>query len=114
MGIMTGAGSLSRVLGPVFVGSIYTRLGTNWTFGITSIMMALSMVWLLVYSNQLLPPSVADNNHPNGINGDNDREMISVKRHTTANDAEEEEDDQHKEKLLKSELEAKYINKTTS
>lgn len=47
MGLMTGAGCLSRVLGPVFVGSIYTRLGTYWTFGFTSIMMLLAMFWLL-------------------------------------------------------------------
>lgn len=59
MGIMTGAGSLSRVLGPVFVGSIYTRLGTNWTFGVTSVMMALSMLWLLVYKKHLIPPGTA-------------------------------------------------------
>lgn len=46
MGWMTGSGCLSRVLGPVFVGSIYTRLGTNWTFGVTSFMMLVSMFWL--------------------------------------------------------------------
>lgn len=62
MGIMTGSGSLSRVLGPIFVGFIYTRLGTNWTFGITSAMMAVSMAWLLAYSQHLLPPKLADNN----------------------------------------------------
>lgn len=57
MGILTGSGSLSRVLGPIFVGSIYTRLGTNWTFGVTSAMMGLSMVWLYCYKDALIPPT---------------------------------------------------------
>lgn len=99
MGIMTGSGSLSRVLGPVFVGSIYTRLGTNWTFGITSIMMALSMVWLLVYDSTLVPPSVAQNN------GTELRPMGS-KGFIEANGGLVDEEN----KLLKAELEAKYNN----
>ncbi|XP_043865374.1 major facilitator superfamily domain-containing protein 8 [Drosophila mojavensis] len=56
MGIMTAAGCLSRVMGPVFVGSIYTRLGTYWTFGFTSIMMLVSMIWLLFSNRVLIPP----------------------------------------------------------
>ncbi|XP_037937280.1 major facilitator superfamily domain-containing protein 8 isoform X2 [Teleopsis dalmanni] len=56
MGLMTGSGCLSRVMGPVFVGSIYTRLGTYWTFGFTSIMMLVSMIWLLFSNNRLIPP----------------------------------------------------------
>lgn len=47
MGLMTGSGCFSRVLGPVCVGSLYTRLGTNWTFGFTSVMMLVSMIFLL-------------------------------------------------------------------
>lgn len=104
MGIMTGSGSLSRVLGPVFVGSIYTRLGTNWTFGITSIMMALAMVWLLVYDSTLVPPSVAQNNgtelRPMGSKG-----FIEAKRAEANGGLVDEEN-----KLLKAELEAKYNN----
>jgi ceroid-lipofuscinosis MFS transporter 7 len=46
MGMMTGSGCLSRVLGPVFGSYIYVRLGTYWTFGITTVMMAANMVWL--------------------------------------------------------------------
>ncbi|XP_032290420.1 major facilitator superfamily domain-containing protein 8 isoform X2 [Drosophila virilis] len=57
MGMMTGAGCLSRVMGPVFVGSIYTRLGTYWTFGFTSIMMLISMIWLLCSNRVLIPPT---------------------------------------------------------
>ncbi|XP_017843584.1 major facilitator superfamily domain-containing protein 8 isoform X2 [Drosophila busckii] len=59
MGMMTGAGCLSRVLGPLFVGSIYTRLGTYWTFGVTSSMMLIFMIWLL-YTNKLLIPPTFD------------------------------------------------------
>ncbi|XP_054085670.1 major facilitator superfamily domain-containing protein 8 isoform X1 [Zeugodacus cucurbitae] len=61
MGLMTGAGCLSRVLGPVFVGVIYTRYGTYWTFGITSVMMFVAMIWLLVEKKRLIPPTF-DNN----------------------------------------------------
>ncbi|KAL7732400.1 hypothetical protein ACLKA6_004375 [Drosophila palustris] len=57
MGLMTGAGCLSRVMGPVFVGSIYTRLGTYWTFGFTSVMMIISMIWLLCSNQLLIPPT---------------------------------------------------------
>lgn len=43
-------------MGPVFVGSIYTRLGTYWTFGLTSVMMLVSMIWLLLSRKRLIPP----------------------------------------------------------
>ncbi|KAL5274405.1 MFSD8 family protein [Megaselia abdita] len=56
MGLMTGSGCFSRVLGPVFVGSIYTRLGTYWTFGTTSLMMFLAMLWLWYYKDVLICP----------------------------------------------------------
>ncbi|XP_075226310.1 CLN7/MFS domain-containing 8 isoform X2 [Lycorma delicatula] len=46
MGLLTGAGCLSRVLGPIFVSYIYTKFGTYWTFGITTAMMIIPMVWL--------------------------------------------------------------------
>lgn len=53
MGLMTGSGCLSRVLGPVCVTYIYTIFGTNWTFGMTTIMMVLIMAWLLTFNNRL-------------------------------------------------------------
>jgi ceroid-lipofuscinosis MFS transporter 7 len=56
MGLMTGSGCMSRVLGPVFVGIIYTRYGTIWTFGITSLMMIFPMIWLYVLRSRLLIP----------------------------------------------------------
>lgn len=55
MGLMTGSGCLSRVMGPVFVSYIYTKLGTIWTFGMTTIMMAVSMVWLFLFMDRLIP-----------------------------------------------------------
>lgn len=55
MGLMTGSGCLSRVMGPVFVSYVYTELGTTWTFGMTTIMMAISMVWLFIVLDKLIP-----------------------------------------------------------
>jgi ceroid-lipofuscinosis MFS transporter 7 len=58
MGLMTGAGCLSRVMGPVFVSFIYTRYGTIWTFGITTVMMVASMVWLQLVEKRLVAPDL--------------------------------------------------------
>lgn len=58
MGLMTGSGCLSRVMGPVFVSYIYTRLGTNWTFGMTTIMMAVALLCLWLYRDRLYPPVI--------------------------------------------------------
>lgn len=55
MGLITGSGCLSRVMGPVFVSYIYTELGTTWTFGMTTVMMALSMIWLYIFLDRLIP-----------------------------------------------------------
>lgn len=97
MGIMTGAGSLSRVLGPVFVGSIYTRLGTNWTFGVTSVMMALSMLWLFVYRAELLPPTLSNGG---GQPVSNEMKIVDSGGGIAA-------DEHQAEKLLKAELEVR-------
>lgn len=58
MGLMTGAGCLSRFMGPVFVSFIYTRYGTIWTFSITTVMMTISMVWLQIVEKRLVPPDL--------------------------------------------------------
>lgn len=55
MGFMTGAGCASRVLGPIFVSVIYTRFGTYHTFGITGLMLVVSMLWLQVVNRRLIP-----------------------------------------------------------
>ncbi|XP_019868168.2 major facilitator superfamily domain-containing protein 8 [Aethina tumida] len=55
MGLMTGSGCLSRVMGPVFVTFIYEEYGTVWTFSLTTVMMAVCLLWLLLFANKLLP-----------------------------------------------------------
>ncbi|XP_018353735.1 PREDICTED: major facilitator superfamily domain-containing protein 8 [Trachymyrmex septentrionalis] len=62
MGLMTGAGCASRVLGPVFVGFIYTRLGTYHTFGITGVMLIISMLWLQLVNKRLIAPELKKGN----------------------------------------------------
>lgn len=57
MGLMTGSGCFSRVLGPVFVSFVYTRYGTIWTFAITGCMMAACMLWLWIVKDKLIPPN---------------------------------------------------------
>lgn len=51
--LLISGGCVSRILGPIAVGSIYTRYGTTWTFGITCIMMILPMIWLYILRNRL-------------------------------------------------------------
>ncbi|CAO1437512.1 unnamed protein product [Diamesa tonsa] len=53
MGLMTASGCMSRVMGPVFVGTIYTRFGTRWTFGVSTAMMICPMIWLYLLRNRL-------------------------------------------------------------
>lgn len=53
MGIMTASGCLSRVMGPVFVTYIYEEYGTIWTFGSTSVMMCVCLLWLLIFSEAI-------------------------------------------------------------
>lgn len=62
MGLMTGAGCASRVMGPIFVGLIYTRLGTYYTFGITGAMLVVSMLWLQLVNKRLIPPETKKSN----------------------------------------------------
>jgi len=44
---------VSRIFGPIAVGSIYTRYGTTWTFAITTIMMVFPMIWLYFLRHRL-------------------------------------------------------------
>lgn len=53
MGIFTGAGCVSRIFGPLAVGSLYTRYGTTWTFTVTCLMMMLPMIWLYLLRDRL-------------------------------------------------------------
>ncbi|XP_046742195.1 major facilitator superfamily domain-containing protein 8 isoform X1 [Diprion similis] len=60
MGLMTGAGCASRVMGPVFVGLIYTRYGTYQTFGVTGVTLVLGMISIEIIKKRLVPPDAAD------------------------------------------------------
>lgn len=60
MGLFTAGGCVSRILGPVAVGSIYTRYGTSWTFGITCGMMVLPMIWLYILRDRLDVDGIKD------------------------------------------------------
>lgn len=53
MGLFTGAGCVSRIFGPLAVGSLYTRYGTTWTFTVTCLMMMLPMIWLYLLRDRL-------------------------------------------------------------
>lgn len=55
MGMLTGAGCASRVLGPIFVGHIYTEWGTYHTFILTGITLIIGMVWIMCVDKRLLP-----------------------------------------------------------
>lgn len=61
MGLLTGSGCLSRVLGPVFVTYIYTEYGTIVTFGLTTFMMVACLVWLLIFNKRLVAQEVVVN-----------------------------------------------------
>ncbi|KAL3276812.1 hypothetical protein HHI36_012174 [Cryptolaemus montrouzieri] len=58
MGLLTGAGCLSRVLGPVCVTHIYEGYGTIWTFGLTSAMMVVSLIWLIYFEKEITPVEI--------------------------------------------------------
>lgn len=53
MGLFTAGGCVSRILGPIAVGSIYTRYGPTWTFSITMLMMVFPMIWLYCLRDRL-------------------------------------------------------------
>ncbi|CAB3246744.1 unnamed protein product [Arctia plantaginis] len=59
MGILTGAGCLSRALGPIFVSSVYARRGPDATFGSTAALTLAALVALRVVYGRLRPPPLA-------------------------------------------------------
>lgn len=58
MGLFTGSGSFSRVVGPIFLTLIYKNLGLIWTFGLMGTIMAVTVVWLLLVKHKLVPANV--------------------------------------------------------
>ncbi|XP_050726687.1 major facilitator superfamily domain-containing protein 8-like [Eriocheir sinensis] len=58
MGILTSTGSLSRVIGPIFVSYIYTELGTRWTFILLLCPMFFTLLLDLIIYKRLVPMNV--------------------------------------------------------
>ncbi|XP_055620041.1 major facilitator superfamily domain-containing protein 8 isoform X2 [Toxorhynchites rutilus septentrionalis] len=85
MGIMTGSGCLSRAMGPVFLSTIYTKLGLYWTFGSTALMMAGTMLWLWLVRHRLIPSE-----YENPLDGRELQPMDKKKDHGIADPAEVE------------------------
>lgn len=59
MGVLTGAGCLSRVLGPLFVSVVYARRGPAFTFGSTALTTLVAMLVLRLLYPRLRPPPAA-------------------------------------------------------
>jgi len=55
MGILTSAGSLARIAGPIFVSEIYKELGTYWTYGICAFSVLLSILCTVVTYKRMVP-----------------------------------------------------------
>lgn len=55
MGLFTGSGSLSRVIGPVLITTMYTKLGIIWTCSFLGAIMVVTVVWLLLVKHKLVP-----------------------------------------------------------
>ncbi|CAH0399951.1 unnamed protein product [Chilo suppressalis] len=56
MGVLTGAGCVSRALGPVFVAAVYARRGPDATFGITAALTFAALAALRCVYKRLRPP----------------------------------------------------------
>ena len=102
MGIFTGAGCVSRIFGPLAVGSLYTRYGTTWTFTVTCLMMILPMIWLYLLRDRLITEEVDikktiemknlnGNGHSNGVNGTLTNGYIKVDKAVIINETESDE-----------------------
>lgn len=55
MGILSAFGSLSRVIGPIFVSFIYKNYGTYLTMGVMVITMFISLIVTLATYKRLVP-----------------------------------------------------------
>ncbi|KAG6440887.1 hypothetical protein O3G_MSEX001456 [Manduca sexta] len=63
MGVLTGAGCLSRALGPVFVAAVYARAGPDATFGSTAALTFAALAALRLVYKRLQPPPLAPAPH---------------------------------------------------
>lgn len=59
MGLLTGAGCLSRALGPVFVSTVYARRGPDATFGSTAGLTFAALIALRCVYSRLRPAPLA-------------------------------------------------------
>jgi len=55
MGLITSAGSLARICGPIFISYVYVQFGTYWTFGILTFSLAVTLVTFLATYRYLVP-----------------------------------------------------------
>ena len=55
MGLLTAAGSLARICGPIFVSEIYKEFGTYWTFGLCAGSILLATIVTLATYKRLVP-----------------------------------------------------------
>ncbi|XP_077984078.1 major facilitator superfamily domain-containing protein 8-like [Glandiceps talaboti] len=55
MGFLTGAGSLARTVGPIFVSQFYAKLGPKWTFLTVSIILMLTLISIVITYTRLIP-----------------------------------------------------------
>ena len=53
MGLMTNAGCLSRIFGPICVSMLYTRFGTLVIMLFTLVLMLIPMIWLFLLKDRL-------------------------------------------------------------
>ncbi|XP_070502562.1 major facilitator superfamily domain-containing protein 8-like [Chironomus tepperi] len=53
MGLMTNAGCLSRIFGPICVSMLYTRFGTLVIMLFTLVLMLIPMIWLFILKDRL-------------------------------------------------------------
>ncbi|CAL4211548.1 unnamed protein product, partial [Meganyctiphanes norvegica] len=64
-GVLTGMGSLSRIIGPIFVSAIYTNLGTIVTFSTLTGIMVFSLIVLLIFHKHMEPMDTGSPNNNN-------------------------------------------------
>lgn len=64
MGLLTGAGCVSRALGPVFVAAVYARRGPAAAFASTAALTLAALLVLRALYSRLRPPAVAPSTAP--------------------------------------------------
>lgn len=58
MGVLTAVGSLSRIMGPIFVSYVYTELGTVWCFSILTGGMMLALLDQIIMYRYMVPMKI--------------------------------------------------------